>query len=71
MHRSWQDSTLDAVENVDGYTYYLKAIVGARTNNATAVSENLVKAVKLDASLAEKAKKDMEFKKFAAALANL
>ena len=64
-------NTLDAVENVDGYTYYLKAIVGARTNNATAVAENLVKAVKLDVSLADKAKKDMEFKKFAAALANL
>ena len=64
-------STLDAVENVDGYTYYLKAIVGARTENAAAVAENLVKAVKLDASLAEKAKKDMEFKKFAAALLNL
>ena len=64
-------NTLDAVENPDGYTYYLKAIVGARTNNATAVAENLVKAVKLDASLAEKAKNDMEFKKFAAALANL
>ena len=39
--------------------------------NATAVAENLVKAVKLDASLAKKAKNDMEFKKFAAALANL
>ena len=64
-------NTLDAVENVDGYTYYLKAIVGARTENAAAVAENLAQAVKLDASLAEKAKKDMEFKKFAAALANL
>ena len=64
-------NTLDAVENVDGYTYYLKAIVGARTNNATAVAENLVKAAKLDESLAKKAKNDMEFKKFAAALANL
>ena len=65
------NNTLDAVENVDGYTYYLKAVVGARTNNAAAVAENLVKAVKLDSTLAEKAKKDMEFKKFAAALANL
>ena len=64
-------NTLDAVENVDAYTYYLKAIVGARTNNAAAVAENLVKAVELDSTLAEKAKKDMEFKKFAAALANL
>lgn len=64
-------STLDAIENPDGYTYYLKAIVGARTNNAAMVAENLVKAVKLDSSLVEKAKKDMEFKKFAAALLNL
>ena len=64
-------NTLDAVANADAYTYYLKAIVGARTNNAAAVAENLVQAVKLDSSLVEKAKKDMEFKKFAAALLNL
>ena len=64
-------STLDAVETPDAYTYYLKAIVGARTNNAAMVAENLVKAAKLDASIVEKAKKDMEFKKFAAALLNL
>jgi Flp pilus assembly protein TadD len=65
------DKTLDAVETADAYTYYLKAIVAARTNKAAAVIENLAKAVKLDGSLAEKAKKDMEFKKFAAAIANL
>ena len=65
------NNTLNAVENVDAYTYYLKAIVGARTNNAAAVAENLAKAVELDSTLAEKAKKDMEFKKFASALANL
>ena len=65
------NNTLEAVENADAYTYYLKAIVAARTDKATAVAENLVQAVKLDASLAEKAKKDMEFKKFAAALVNL
>jgi Flp pilus assembly protein TadD len=65
------NNTLDAVENADAYTYYLKAIVGARTNKAAAVAENLVKAAKLDASIVERAKKDMEFKKFAAALANL
>ena len=65
------DKTLDAVETADAYTYYLKAIVAARTNKAAAVTENLAKAVKLDGSLVEKAKKDMEFKKFAAAIANL
>ena len=64
-------STLEAVEAPDAYTYYLKAIVGARTNNAAMVAENLVKAAKLDPSIVERAKKDMEFKKFAAALLNL
>lgn len=64
-------STLEAVETPDAYTYYLKAIVGARTNNAAMVAENLVKAAKLDPSIVERAKKDMEFKKFAAALLNL
>ena len=64
-------STLEVVEAPDAYTYYLKAIVGARTNNAAMVAENLVKAAKLDPSIVERAKKDMEFKKFAAALLNL
>ena len=64
-------STLEAVEAPDAYTYYLKAIVGARTNNAAMVAENLVKAAKLDPCIVERAKKDMEFKKFAAALLNL
>ena len=64
-------STLEAVEAPDAYTYYLKAIVGARTNNAAMVAENLVKAAKLDPSIVERAKKDMEFKKFAAALLSL
>jgi len=64
-------STLEAVEAPDAYTYYLKAIAGARTNNAAMVAENLVKAAKLDPSIVERAKKDMEFKKFAAALLNL
>ena len=64
-------NTLNKVENADAYTYYLAAVVGARTNDAAAVAENLKKAVKLDASLAKKAANDMEFVKFAAALANL
>lgn len=64
-------NTLSQVEKADAYTYYLNAIVGARTNNATMVAENLKKAVKLDSSLLKKAANDMEFVKFAAAIANL
>jgi len=57
-------STLEAVTNPDAYTNYLKAVVGARTNNASMVVSNLAKAVKEDASLAQKAMKDAEFAKY-------
>ncbi|MBO5678945.1 MAG: hypothetical protein J6S11_03165 [Bacteroidaceae bacterium] len=61
---------LDEVENPDAYTYYLKAVVGARTSRVAVVSENLVKAIRLDSSLREKALNDVEFAKFAASIAN-
>ena len=64
-------NTLNAVENPDAYTYYLKAVVGARTSRVAEVSENLVKAIRLDSSLREKALNDVEFAKFAASIANL
>lgn len=64
-------STLSQVEKADAYTYYLNAIVGARTNNASMVAENLKKAISLDSSLRAKAASDAEFVKFASALANL
>lgn len=64
-------NTLSQVEKADAYTYYLNAIVGARTNNATMVAENLKKAVKLDSSLRTKAANDIEFVKFASTVAGL
>lgn len=57
-------STLEEVANPDGYTDYLMAIVGARTNNASLVVSSLAKAVKKDPSLAQKALTDLEFSKF-------
>lgn len=57
-------NTLSAVANPDATTYYLMAVVGARTNNASMVNTNLEKAVKLDPTLAAKAKNDLEFAKF-------
>ena len=45
-------------------SYYLKAVIGARTNDATAVIENLKKACSLDASFKQLAATDMEFVKF-------
>ena len=54
-------STLAAIKNPNAITYYLAAVVGARTNNENMVVTNLREAVKLDPSMAAKAKKDLEF----------
>jgi len=56
--------TLNAIANPDATTYYLTAVLGARTNNASMVNNNLQKAIALDPSLADKAKNDLEFAKF-------
>ncbi len=58
-------ATLEGVKNLDAYTAYLSAILGARTNNAGMVISNLRTAVSKDASLAQKAAKDLEFAKYA------
>ena len=59
---------LDKVADKDAMTYYLKAIVAARTSNQSGVSENLAKAVSMDSSLAAKAKSDLEFSKYASVI---
>lgn len=56
--------TLDAIAAPDAVTYYLKAILGARTNNEQAVVNNLRKAISLDNKLAAKAATDLEFANF-------
>ena len=57
-------NTLNAVANPDATTYYLMAVVGARTNNEQAVRSNLQKAVQLNPALLNKAKSDLEFSKY-------
>lgn len=57
-------STLGSINNPDAMTYYLTAILGARTNNDSMVSSNLRQAVKLDRTLAQRALNDLEFKNF-------
>ena len=54
-------TTLDAVSPADGYTYYLKAVIGARTNNSSTVISNLKSAVAADSSLKARAAADLEF----------
>ncbi len=58
-----------AKKNVDcapqnANTYYLKAIIGARTNNLEMLTTNLTRSIREDASLRTRATKDLEFKKY-------
>lgn len=57
-------STLAAINNPDATTFYLMAVLGARTNNQQMVTTNLRQAVRMDSSLATKAAKDLEFADF-------
>lgn len=57
-------NTLGAIANPDATTYYLNAVLGARTNNASMVTSNLSKAIQLDNSLATMALNDLEFANF-------
>lgn len=58
-------STIDASkENDEALSYYLKAIVGARTNKTDLLVNNLKIAIGKDASLKAKAKDDREFLKY-------
>lgn len=54
-------STLASIPMPDATTYYLTAVLGARTHNENMVMSNLRQAVKLDRELLAKAKKDLEF----------
>lgn len=57
-------TTLNNIKNGDAYTSYLKAIVGARTNDSSAVINNLKDAINQNSSLAKRAAKDLEFAKY-------
>lgn len=56
--------TLAAIQAPDATTYYLMAVLGARTNNESMLANSLRQAVKLDPSMAAKAASDLEFKRF-------
>ena len=54
-------NTLAGVANPDATTYYLMAVLGARTNNESMINSNLLKAIKLDSNMAKRAAADLEF----------
>lgn len=56
--------TIEEIENPDATTNYIKAVLGARTSNIAFVYDGLKEAVRLDASMAQKAANDLEFRKY-------
>jgi len=57
-------STLNSVKSDDALVYYLKAVVGARTQNTDLLMNNLRTACSKSADLKANAKKDIEFGKY-------
>lgn len=57
-------ATLSGITNPDDTTYYLMAIVGARTNNDQMVKTNLRQAVRMNSKLADRARTDVEFSRY-------
>ena len=57
--------TLANIKEPNATTAYLKAVVGARTNDKAAVIENLKSAIAQDAAFKNRAAQDIEFAKFA------
>ena len=57
-------NTLAGIAEPDATTYYLMAVLGARTNNESMVKSNLKQAIALDNKLAKRAAADLEFANF-------
>lgn len=57
-------STLNSVKSEDALVYYLKAVIGARTQNTDLLMNNLRTACSKSATLKANAKKDIEFGKY-------
>ncbi|MDE6300790.1 MAG: hypothetical protein K2M19_03660 [Muribaculaceae bacterium] len=56
--------TLAGISTPDATTYYLMAVLGARTNNESMLNTNLRQAIRMDSKMADKARKDLEFQGF-------
>lgn len=56
--------TLSSIPSPDATTYYLAAVLGARTGSENMVMTNLRQAIRLDGKLLSRARKDLEFAKY-------
>ena len=57
--------TIEKIEKPDATTHYIKAVIGARTQNISLVYDGLKEAIKLNPAFAQKAANDLEFRKYA------
>ncbi|MDE7403391.1 MAG: hypothetical protein K2M87_08280 [Muribaculaceae bacterium] len=55
---------ISEIKTPDATTYYIAAVLGARTNNENMVMNNLRQAVKLDKNLLKRAQNDLEFARY-------
>jgi hypothetical protein len=58
-------TTLANIKNADATTDYLRAVLAARTSDATTLTNSLKSAITKDATLAARAAKDLEFADYA------
>lgn len=63
--------TLSNIKNSDATTSYLKAIVAARTNDASSLESNLKAAISQDSTLATRAANDLEFANYSSIVSSL
>ncbi|KGN73835.1 tetratricopeptide repeat protein [Porphyromonas gulae] len=56
---------LNGIKNPDATTYYLMAVVAARTNNLDGVVNSLRESISLDSNMMKKVATDLEFAKYA------
>ena len=64
-------TTLANIKTADATTDYLKAVLAARTGDATTLTNSLKSAIAKDATLAERAAKDLEFAAYASTIKSL
>lgn len=57
-------TTLAGITTPDATTYYLMAVLGARTGNEQMLNTNLRQAIRIDRNMAQKARTDLEFEGF-------
>ncbi|MBQ7442244.1 MAG: tetratricopeptide repeat protein [Bacteroidaceae bacterium] len=65
------EKTLANIENVDAYTSYLSAILGARQGNVANVVKGITTALQQKPELKSRIAKDLEFTKYASQIATL